>query len=168
MGIAMTATPTPPAPSRTRPQAVAKHAIQGFAASVFCVIFSVVNFFVWEQPANVLLGTIFLLISAVFFAMSFGVYAGQRWALVLSGFSSSLWAQSPEVKAFFEVPSTMPPALSQIAPPNSAPALIVGTLSSALMCPTCGGSLMYLQDLNRWYCPNEKRVILDTNQPQNA
>jgi hypothetical protein len=163
----MTSTPPPPAPSRTRPKAVAKHANQGFAASVLCIIFSVVNFFTWEQPANVLLGTIFLLISAAFFAMSFGVYVGKRWALVLSGFSSSLWAQSPEVKAFFEVPATIPPVVSPITPPSSVPAPIVGTLSSALTCPTCGGSLMYLQDLNRWYCPNEKRVILDTNQPQN-
>jgi|WetSurMetagenome_2_1015567.scaffolds.fasta_scaffold01506_10 hypothetical protein len=166
--------PSRPASSKVRPEVVAKHANYGFAASFLCVVFGVVNFFGWVQPANLLMCTVFIAIGATFFVMSFGVFLGQRWALVLSGFSSSQWAQTLEVKAFFHTPPANPPPQPYMqalmtpppTPPVNAQAPASGAPSSLPVCPTCGYPLVFLPEYNRWYCSAEKRILLE-NQPQN-
>ena len=156
-----------PPHSRTRPAAVARHVNYSVAASFLCVIFGIVNFFAWEQPANILMTTIFVAIGAASFVMSIGIFLGQRWAFILSGFSGSSWAQNEEVKAFFHTHAANPlPQPYLKAPITQQPAPPVNAQSSLLRCPTCGNPLMFLPEYNRWYCPAEKRILLD-NQPQN-
>lgn len=150
----MSLPPPPPdyAPLKTRPSAVTKYATYMFIASIFCIIFGVIDFFVWGPPASYVLGVIFVILGVLFLIVTFALYAGQSWALTISGYSGSLWAQAPEVRAFFGLPPSnfqaIPATLTAAAPPPPQQ-----------LCSTCGQPLTFIPQYNRWYCQAEQKYV---------
>ncbi len=146
--------PPPPqyAPSKTRPSIVTKYATYFIVASIICIVFGIADFFLWDPPANYIIGVIFVLIGAFFLVTSFAFFAGQSWALTLSGYSNRQWAQAPEVRNFFGLPPInhdhfqANPTAAVPPPPKS-------------ICPTCGQQLTYIQQYNRWYCSAEQKYV---------
>jgi hypothetical protein len=157
MEITMTVPPPPPPPptpssSKIRPSDVSKYAMYMLVASILVLVFGIIDFFVWGPPANLVLGIIFVLLAVIFFIDTFGVYAGQSWALTLSGYSRSQWAQAPEVREFFGLPPVAFPGYVQAPIPTATP-------PPSPMCPTCGRPLTYMQQYNRWYCATEQKYV---------
>ena len=146
--------PPPPeyAPSKTRPSVVTKYTIYFIVASIICIVFGVIDFAVWGPPGNYIIGAIFVILGVFFLVTSFAFYAGQSWALTLSGYGSSQWAQAPEVRNFFGLPAStygyVQATPTAVAPPPPQS-----------MCPTCGRPLTYIQQYNRWYCSAEQKYV---------
>ena len=144
--------PPPPeyAPSKTRPSVVTKYATYFMVTSIISIIFAIIDFLVWSPPANYIIGSIFIILGVFFLIASFAFYAGQSWALTVSGYSNRQWAQAPEVRAYFSLSPTVnsynESALTVPPPPQS-------------MCPTCGQPLTYIQQYNRWYCSAEQKYV---------
>ena len=38
------------------------------------------------------------------------------------------------------------------------------TQSLTLLCPTCGQPLLFLEDIKKWYCQNEKKIVTTASQ----
>jgi hypothetical protein len=147
----------PPPPeqvlSKTRPSVVSKYATYILITGVIIIILAAIDFFIWDPPANYIIGVIFVLFGVFFLIASFAFYAGKSWALTVSGYSNRSWAQTQEVRAFFGLPltnlgtfQTVPVSAAPPPPPQS-------------LCPTCGQPLTYVQQYNRWYCQNENKYV---------
>jgi hypothetical protein len=48
------------------------------------------------------------------------------------------------------------PAPAQYSPPLSP--------QSSTLCPTCGQPLLFLEDIKKWYCQNEKKIVTTASQ----
>ena len=147
-GIALSFPPPPSDfnPPKTRPSVVTKYATYSAIASILCIVVGIINFFVWGPPGNYFFGSIITILGVIFLIASFAFYAGQCWALTLSGYSRSQWANTPEVRAYFGIATTDPafPQDDVAAPPPPA-------------CPSCGQPLTYIQQYTRWYCTAEQK-----------
>lgn len=150
----MSIPPPPPerAPYKNRPSIVTKYATYFIVASIICIIFGAVDFVIWDPPANYIIGVILVLIGVFFLIASLAFYAGQSWALTMSGYSNRPWAQAPEVRDYFGLP---PINLGQfpVAPASATPP------PPQSFCPSCGQPLTYVQQYNRWYCSSEQKYV---------
>jgi hypothetical protein len=145
--------PPQPAPSKTRPSIITKYATYLIVTSIISIILAVVDFFIWDPPANYIIGAIFILVGVFFLLAAFAFFAGQSWALTLSGYSNRDWAQTPEVRDFFNLPQINNSYF------QAAPTAIVPPPPSQSICPTCGQPLTYIQQYNRCYCTAEKKYV---------
>jgi hypothetical protein len=145
----MSLPPPPPdyAPPKTRPSAVTKYAIIGLIASILFFVIAAVDFLVFPGTASYFLGAIMIFFGVFFLIVTFGFFAGQAWALSISGYSHTQWANTPEVRAYFG----LPPAYSPYPQTAAAP--------PPPTCPTCGQPLMLVQQYNRWYCSAEQKYV---------
>ncbi len=145
----------PPPPqnvsSKIRPSIITKYAAYFIVASIICIILGIADFMLWDPPVNYIIGVIFVLIGVFFLITSFAFYAGQSWALTVSGYSNRQWAQAPEVRNFFGLP-TINSSYFQAAPAAAPP-------PPQTLCSTCGQPLTYIQQYNRWYCSSEQKYV---------
>lgn len=58
-------------------------------------------------------------------------------------------SQSPTVYKQHSSSTSSPPEINQLNPPPPNEAL----------CPSCGKNIIFIQQYQRWYCPNEKKYI---------
>ena len=143
--------PPPPAyaPQKPRPSAVTNHAMYLFIIGIICIVAAVLEFVFLAAPWSYVVGIITSIFSVLSLIDAIGLFMGQLWALKISGWSNSQWAQAPDVKEYFG----LPPAYPAYAP--SAPA----TAPPPPTCPTCGQPLTYIQQYQRWYCQNCQKYI---------
>jgi hypothetical protein len=149
----MTASYPPPPPSasyaqgKVRPSVVTKYGIFTIVIGIVAIIIGVVDAVIFKDVAiNVVAGAICIVIGVVFgLICGFGILAGQKWALIVSGYTMMAWTKNPEVIEYFGLSPASP-----VYPP-SAP------LPSTPMCSVCGRPLIYVQQYQRWYCQNCQR-----------
>lgn len=142
--------PPPPgySPPKTRPKVVTKYAVYTILVCTFCMAVGVVNIVYW-QPSGLPIGIVAIVIGAMLLIPSFGLLLGQSWALKYSGYAKSQWAQASEVREYFN--QSPPQPIYPSTPPPGA--------SSTPTCPTCGNSLRYVQQYQRWYCDKEQKYV---------
>ncbi|MEM3731584.1 MAG: hypothetical protein QW667_05595 [Candidatus Bathyarchaeia archaeon] len=141
--------PPPYAPQKQRPSAVTNHAMYLIIVGIVCIIVAVLEFVFLAQPWSYVSGAVTLIFSVLAFVDGLGLFMGQPWALNLSGWSNSQWAQAPDVREYFGLPPAYP-AYASTVPPTAPP---------PPTCPTCRQPLTYIQQYQRWYCQNCQRYI---------
>jgi len=143
--------PPPPAyaPRKTRPSAVTKYAAYLFIVGIVIAVIAILEFIFYSYPTSLIVGIITIIFTVLAFVEGLGLFLGQSWALKLSGYSNRPWAQAPDVREYFGLPSAYP------AYPPSSP---VASTSSPV-CPTCGQPLRYVQQYQRWYCDREQKYV---------
>jgi hypothetical protein len=143
--------PPPPtyAPRKTRPSAVTRNATFLFVVGIICIVVSVLEFVFIIPPWSYVVGVITVIIAALALIDGLGLFMGQSWALAVSGWKNSQWAQAPDVKEYFGLPTAYPayPPSAPVTPPPSP------------TCPTCGQPLTYVQQYQRWYCQNCQKYV---------
>jgi hypothetical protein len=144
--------PLPPAtyPSRkVRPSPVTRNAMILVVVGIICVVVAVLEFVFFTPPWSYVAGVFTVMIGALAFIDSVGLFTGQSWALKISGWSNTPWAQAPDVREYFGLPpayAAYPPGAPATAPPPPT-------------CPTCGQPLTYVQQYQRWYCEKEQKYV---------
>jgi hypothetical protein len=152
MTLFMTAPPPPPpgySPPKTRPSNVTKYFMYMIITSIILVILGIINMALWP-PVGYATGAIALIFAILVLILSFGLFMGQAWALKWSGYANARWAQAPEVREYFKLPPAQP-AYATPAPTTAPP--------PAPTCPTCGSTLRYIQQYQRWYCDKEQKYV---------
>jgi hypothetical protein len=149
----MTAPPPPPPPEyashKTRPKDVTKYFLYMILTSIILIVIGILNMVFWP-PWGYATGAIALIFAILILIFSFGLLMGQSWALKWSGYAHSQWAQAPDVREYFNLPpsqATYPTTATPTAPPPGP------------TCPTCGGTLRYIQQYQRWYCDKEQKYV---------
>jgi hypothetical protein len=120
-----------------------------FVVGIICIVVAVLEFVFTVPPWSYVFGIITVIFAALAFIDGLGLFIGQAWALKISGWSSSPWAQAPDVREYFGLPPVTPtysPAVPAAAPPSPT-------------CPACGQPLRYVQQYQRWYCDNEQKYV---------
>jgi hypothetical protein len=143
--------PPPPTyvPRRARPSVVTRNATILFVVGIICVVIAVLEFVFFTPTWSYVVGIMTALFAVLAFIDGLGLFMGQSWALTISGWRNSQWAQAPDVREFFGLPPAYP------AYPSSAPA----TAPPSPACPTCGQPLTYVQQYQRWYCDKEQKYV---------
>src|SRR3972149_3516072 len=114
--------PPPPAyaPQKARPSAVTNHAMYVFIAGIILIVTAVLEFVFIIPPWSYVVGIITSIFSVLSLIDAIGLFMGQLWALKISGWSNSQWAQAPDVKEYFGLPPAYPayaPSAPGTAPP---------------------------------------------------
>jgi hypothetical protein len=141
--------PPPYAPRRARPSAVTRNATILLVVGIICIVVAVLEFVFVTPPWSYVAGAFTVLIAALAFVDCLGLFAGQAWALKISGWANSQWAQAPDVREYFGLAPAYPayvPTASPTAPPPAT-------------CPTCRRQLTYIQQYQRWYCQNCQKYV---------
>jgi hypothetical protein len=62
-------------------------------------------------------------------------------------------------------PTPAPPT-AQIDNPSTPDQVITQSSTQSLtpLCPTCGQPLFFLEDTKKWYCQNEKKIVITASQ----
>lgn len=143
--------PPPPgyAPAKTRPKDVTKYFMYMIITSIILIILSIINMVFWP-PWGYATGAIALIFGILILILSFGLLMGHAWALKWSGYSNAKWTQAPDVREYFNLPPAQPayptPAPTAAPPPEPT-------------CPTCGSTLRFIQQYQRWYCDKEQKYV---------
>ena len=114
--------PPPPAyaPQKARPSAVTNHAMYVFIAGIILIVTAVLEFVFIIPPWSYVAGIITSIFAVLSLIDAIGLFMGQLWALKISGWSNSQWAQAPDVKEYFGLPPAYPayaPSAPGTAPP---------------------------------------------------
>lgn len=148
----MTTYPPPPpppalyAPRKARPDIVTKWSIVTLVAGILAIIIGVVEIVAIQGTIAVVVGAIFIVLGVYILISGIGMLAGQKWALIMGGYTIMGWTKRPDVIEYFGLTPAYPshpPGIPPTAPSPSAPT-----------CPTCGQPLTYIQQYQRWYCQN--------------
>jgi len=116
--------PLPPpqayAPQKPRPGAVTNHAMYVFIAGIILIVTAVLEFVFIIPPWSYVAGIITSIFAVLSLIDAIGLFMGQLWALKISGWSNSQWAQAPDVREYFGLPPAYPayaPSAPGTAPP---------------------------------------------------
>ena len=143
--------PPPPGyvPPKTRPKSVTKYFLYMIITSIILIVISVLNMVFWP-PWGYATGSVALVFGILILIFSFGLLMGQAWALKWSGYANAQWAQAPDVREYFNLLQT------QATYPTTAPATAPPPEPT---CPTCGSTLRYIPQYQRWYCDKEQKYV---------
>jgi hypothetical protein len=146
---------------------VTEKALLLFGISILLFVIAALEIAFFDPSVSLIIGIITILLGIFVLVDALGLLMGQQWALTLSGWSNRPWAQAPDVKQYFGLPttpatappyataptySTAPANVSALGPNPTPPA-------ASPACPTCGQPLRYIEQYGRWYCDREQKYI---------